>query len=55
MSAVELYLRLGGATLVVLLPGVLLAWGLRLPGIASGFALALPGAGIIAVEALRAR
>ena len=41
MSAVELYLRLGGATVAVLLPGVLLARGLRLPGIASGFVLAL--------------
>jgi hypothetical protein len=43
VSAVELYLRLAGATAVVLLPGLLLANGLRLPGLSSGLVLALAG------------
>ena len=41
MSAAELYLRLAGATAVVLLPGVLLARGLRLNGISPALILAL--------------
>jgi hypothetical protein len=43
VSAVELYLRLAGATAVVLLPGLLLANGLGLGGLAPGLVLALAG------------
>jgi hypothetical protein len=43
VSAVELYLRLAGATAVVLLPGLLFANGLGLPGLAPGVVLALAG------------
>jgi hypothetical protein len=43
MSAVELYLRLAGATAVVLLPGLVLANGLGLPGLSSGLVLGLAG------------
>jgi hypothetical protein len=41
MSAVELYLRLAGATGVMLLPGLLLARGLGLGGISPGLVLGL--------------
>ena len=43
MSAVELYLRLGGATAVMLLPGALLAQGLGLPWLAPALVLSLAG------------
>jgi hypothetical protein len=43
MTAVELYLRLAGATAVVLLPGILLARGLGLRGISPGLVLGLAG------------
>jgi hypothetical protein len=43
MNAVELYLRLGGATAAMLLPGVLLARGLGLGGISPGLVLGLAG------------
>ena len=43
MSAIELYLRLVGATTVVLLPGLLLAHGLGLAGLSPGVVLGLAG------------
>lgn len=43
MSAVELYLRLGGATALMLLPGALLAQGLGLPWLAPALVLSLAG------------
>jgi hypothetical protein len=43
VSAVELYLRLAGATAAMLLPGVLLARGLGLAGISPGLVLGLAG------------
>jgi hypothetical protein len=43
VSAVELYLRLAGATAVVLLPGLLLAHGLGLAGLSPGVVLGLAG------------
>ena len=43
MSAVELYLRLAGATAALLLPGALLAQGLGLGGLSPALVLALAG------------
>jgi len=43
VSAVELYLRLGGATVLMLLPGALLAQGLGLGGLAPALVLSLAG------------
>lgn len=43
MSAVELYLRLGGATALMLLPGALLAQGLGLGGLSPALVLSLAG------------
>src|SRR5919197_2160246 len=43
VSAVELYLRLAGATALLLLPGALLAQGLGLPGLSPGLVLSLAG------------
>src|SRR5919198_1394690 len=43
VSAVELYLRLAGATAVVLLPGALLAQGLGLGGLSPALVLSLAG------------
>src|SRR5919198_2277534 len=43
VSAVELYLRLAGATALLLLPGALLAQGLGLGGLSSALVLSLAG------------
>src|ERR671930_775174 len=43
VSAVELYLRLAGATALLLLPGTLLAQGLGLGGLSPGLVLGLAG------------
>jgi hypothetical protein len=43
VSAVELYLRLGGATALMLLPGALLAQGLGLGGLSPALVLSLAG------------
>jgi hypothetical protein len=43
VSAVELYLRLGGATALMLLPGALLAQGLGLPWLAPALVFSLAG------------
>src|ERR687887_1557767 len=43
VSAVELYLRLGGATALMLLPGALLAQGLGVGGLSPALVLSLAG------------